>query len=190
MQIPQIHVKTKLTGHRPDSANQDHWSERLSDGTQVLIRPLGAKDRELERDFIKNLSPTSKHFRFFGEFKQPSEALLDQLLDVDNIQRMAFIAVIGDGSHLREIGVSRFAAEPDGKRCECAIAVADDWDQRGLSVTLMKHLIAFAREKGFVQMFSIDSEENLPMRDLAKELGFAHQPDLDDATMVRYELDL
>lgn len=116
--------------------------------------------------------------------------MLDRLLDVDNSQNVAFVAAVDDGSHLREIGISRFAAEPDGKRCECAVAVADDWDRRGRGMTFLKHLIGFAREKGFVQMFSVDSTENVPMRDLAKQLGFTHHADPDDATLVRQELDL
>jgi GNAT superfamily N-acetyltransferase len=190
MQIPQIQVETKLTKHCPESSKQDHWIDTLSDGTRVLVRPIRAEDRQLETDFIMRLSPESRRFRFLGDFKQPSEALLDQLVDVDNSQKVAFVAVIHDGGHLCEIGVSRFAAEPDGRRCECAITISDDWNHRGLGVTLMKHLIGVAREKGYAQLFSMDSAGNLPMRDLAKFLGFTHHAVVDDATMVRYELDL
>lgn len=190
MQIAPIQVETKLTRHCPESSKQSHWVDTLNDGTCVLIRPIRAEDRQLERDFIMRLSAESKRFRFLGDFKQPSEALLDQLMDDDDPQGMAFVAVIHEGGHLREIGVSRFAVEPDGRRCECAITVSDDWNHRGLGVTLMKHLISEAREKGFAQLFSIDSTDNLPMRDLAKYLGFTHHAVPDDATMVRYELDL
>jgi GNAT superfamily N-acetyltransferase len=190
MQMTQIQVETKLTRHCPASAREDHWIDSLSDGTRVLIRPIRAEDRQLERDFIIGLSPESKRFRFCGTFKQPSEALLDQLMDTDNSQKVAFVAVIHADGHLREIGVSRFAAEPDGRRCECAVTVSDDWNNRGLGVTLMKHLISVARDKGFFQLFSIDSAGNQPMRDLTKNLGFDRQAVPDDATMVMYSLDL
>ncbi|WEN16561.1 GNAT family N-acetyltransferase [Rhodanobacter sp. AS-Z3] len=190
MQMPQIQVETKLTRHAPDPAKSDHWIDKLSDGTRVLVRPIRAEDRQLETDFIMALSPESRRFRFLGDFKRPSEALLDQLLDIDDSRKVAFVALVHDDGHLREIGVSRFAAEPDGQRCECAITISDEWNHRGLGVTLMKHLISVAREKGFAQLFSIDSAVNLPMRDLAKELGFSHHAVADDATLVRYELDL
>ena len=190
MQIPQIQVGTKLTEHCPESPTHEHWIDTLSDGTRVLIRPIRAEDRQLEKDFIMRLSPESRRFRFLGDFKQPSEALLDRLLDIDDRQTVAFVAVLHDDGHVREIGVSRFSAEPDGKRCECAITVSDDWNHRGLGVTLMKHLISVAREKGFAQLFSVDSTGNQPMRDLAKCLGFTQRAVPDDATMVRYELDL
>ena len=190
MQTSPIHVDTKLTRHCPESPSHEHWIDTLSDGTRVLIRPIRVEDRQLEKDFIMRLSSESRRLRFLGDFTRPSEALLDQLVDIDDTQTVAFIAAIHEGGHVREIGVSRFAAEPDGRRCECAITVSDDWNHRGLGVTLMKHLISVAREKGFAQLFSLDSADNLFMRDLAKALGFTHHAVPDDATMVRYELDL
>ena len=60
-----------------------HWIETLRDGTGVLIRPLRAKHREREDDFIKRLSPDARHFRLLGDFKQASPALIDQSIDVD-----------------------------------------------------------------------------------------------------------
>ena len=190
MPIPQIQLEQKLTRHCPGSSSEGHWIDRLGDGTRVLVRPIRAEDRQLETDFIMRLSPASRRFRFLGDFKQPSEALLDQLVKVDHLQQAAFVALIHDGGHLRLVGVSRFAAEPDGRRCECAITVADDWNHRGLGVTLMKHLISVARERGFAQLFSIDRADNLPMHNLVQYLGFTHHAVADDATLVRYQLDL
>ena len=190
MPIAQIQVEKKLTRDCLEPATQDHWIDTLHDGSRVLVRPIRAEDRQLETDFIMRLSAQSRRFRFLGDFKQPSEALLDQLVDVDNLQQVAFVALVHDGGHLREIGVSRFAAEPDGRRCECAITVADDWNHRGLGVALLRHLISVARERGFAQLFSIDRVDNLPMRNLVRYLGFTHHAISDEATMVRYQLDL
>jgi GNAT superfamily N-acetyltransferase len=190
MQIPQSQVETKIARHCAESSKGDHWVDRLSDGTRVLIRPIRAEDRQLEKDFIMRLSPESKSFCFLGDFKQPSEALRDQWMDIDDPQNVVFIAIVPDNGQLREIGVSRFAVESDGRRCKCAIAVADDWNHRGLGVTLMKHLMSFARDKGVAQLFSIDSSNNLSMRYLSEDLGFTHHAVPDDATTVRYELDL
>ena len=190
MPISLSQVERKLNEQFSVSSKQDHWIDTLGDGTRVLIRPIRAEDRQLEADFIMRLSPQSRRFRFLGDFKQPSEALLDQLVGVDNLKKVAFVALVHDDGHLREVGVSRFAAEPDGRSCECAITVADDWNHRGLAVTLMKHLISVARARGFAQLFSVDKTDNLPMRNLVKYLGFTHHAVPDDATMVRYELDL
>ena len=71
-----------------------YWIEALKDGRHVLIRPLTEKDRLREYDFIKRLSPESRHMRFLAQISEPGTALLDQLMDTDNQQRTAFIAVI------------------------------------------------------------------------------------------------
>jgi GNAT superfamily N-acetyltransferase len=111
-------------------------------------------------------------------------------MDVDERHRMAFVALAHDNGELREVGVSRYSASDDEKRCECAVTVADDWRHRGLAVLLMRRLIAIARKNGFRTMFSIDAAENEPMRELAGYLGFQRRINPDDATLVIHSIDL
>jgi GNAT superfamily N-acetyltransferase len=167
-----------------------HWIETLNDGSPVLIRPLRPEDRQRETDFINRLSDQACRFRFLGNLKEASPALLDQLMDVDSRDRMAFVALAHDNGELREVGVSRYSASDDEKRCECAVTVADDWRHRGLAVLLMRRLIAIARKNGFRTMFSIDAAENEPMRELAGYLGFQRRINPDDATLVIHSIDL
>ena len=167
-----------------------HWIESLRDGTPVLIRPLAAQDREREEDFIKRLSPDARRSRFLGDFKEASPALLDQLMNIDDQHQMAFVALAHDDGLLREVGVSRYCATDDDQRGECAVTVAEDWQQRGLGVLLMRHLIDRARKHGFRQLFSIDAADNVPMRELANYLGFQRRRDPEDASLVIHTLDL
>src|ERR1700756_209325 len=88
----------------------DHWIESLRDGTRVLIRPLRESDRALEEAFIRKLSPEARRYRFLGDFKEPSKQLIDQLMHVDYVHDMAFVALAHDDGHLREVGISRYAA--------------------------------------------------------------------------------
>ena len=166
------------------------WKEKLRDGTTVLIRPIHGEDAGIERRFIEHLSAQSRRFRFLGEVKSPSPALIAQLTHPDPLRDAAFIAVIADGAEKREIGVARFCARPDGITCECAVAVSDEWQHRGLATLLMRHLIAVARERGIECMYSVDSSDNAAMRELAAHLGFQRKPDPDDATQVLHTLDL
>lgn len=166
------------------------WTVVLSDGTPVLIRPIGDADTEIERRFIERLSPTSSRFRFLGDVKTPSAQLLRQFTHLDHATEAAFIAVIAKGPDTQEVGVSRFSARTDGLGCECAVAVSDEWQRRGLGTMLMQHLIDAAHERGIVMMYSVDAADNFPMRDLADHLGFQRTPDPDDATQVIHTLDL
>lgn len=168
----------------------DHWIEPLRDGTPVLIRPLRPDDREREEDFLSRLSPQARRLRFLGTISEVTPALVDQLMDVDNVGRVAFVALVHEDGKLREIGVSRYCVSDDRKQCECAVTVAEDWQGRGLGVLLMQHLIGMARRQGFTRMFSIDAADNQGMRDLAGYLGFHRGLDPGDSTQVIHSLDL
>ncbi|BDM22856.1 GNAT family N-acetyltransferase [Pseudomonas sp. LRP2-20] len=168
----------------------EHWIEALDNGTHVLIRPLQAKDRQRERAFIERLSPQSRHFRFLCQIKEPGEAMLDQLMAVDQDRQTAFVALAHVDGELQEVGISRYAACASRDECECAVTVLDRWQHHGLGRLLLKHLIEHARAKGFRQMYSIDSAANQAMRDMAKAAGFSTTIDPDDPSQVIHRLAL
>lgn len=168
----------------------DHWIDPLSDGTHILIRPLEAMDRDREFTFIKSLSPEARHSRFLATMKEPSSPVLDQMMDVDYQQRMAYVALQMMDGVLTEIGVARYAAMGIEGECESAVVVADAWQRKGLGKRLMIHLIDAARTNGFTHMQSMDSATNSHMRRLAQSLGFVSRPDPLDATQVVHRLKL
>jgi GNAT superfamily N-acetyltransferase len=167
-----------------------HWVDPLNDGTHILIRPLQAEDREREFAFINNLSPESRHFRFLSTIKEPSESLMNQLMDVDYQLRMAYVALTMEDGQLVEIGVARYASAPGDNQCESAVVVADKWQRKGLGKRLMQHLIDAAKTNGFEYMMSMDSSANTHMHQLAEDLGFECRTDPLDATQVVYRLKL
>ena len=174
----------------PAAQAQDRWTEVLRDGTRVTVRPIHGHDVELERRFIEGLSPQSRRFRFLETMKSPSDALLKQLTAIDTSTEVAYVAVLGAGAEEREIGVARFSAQPDGKDCEFAITVGDEWQHKGLATLLMRRLIDVARSRGIGSMHSSDAADNDAMRKFAEHLGFQHQRDPDDARQVLYNVDL
>ena len=193
-QQPRTSDIVALATHRPatrDTASPEpQWREKLRDGTTVLIRPIHPSDTELERRFIEALSPESRRLRFLGQIGAPSPALLAQLTNPDPGHDAAFVALIAEGASKREIGVARFSAQPDGRRCECAVTVSEDWRNRGLATVLMQHLIEVARGRGIESMYSVDAAENPAMHDLATHLGFACRRDPENAAQVLHTLDL
>ena len=166
------------------------WTQTLSDGSEVLIRPIRRQDAAAERAFIAGLSPDSMHNRFLGQIAHPDDNFIEQLTDIDYVNDVALVAVVDENGAEQIVGVSRYAKDPAGARCESAVVVADAWQHRGLATALMKHLILIAQERGLRTMESIDLAGNVGMRDLAHELGFRVRPDPDDAEQVIYTLDL
>lgn len=162
----------------------------LSDGTRVVIRPIHESDVEIERQFIEALSPVSRRFRFRDTMRSPSEALLKQMTAIDNATDAAYVATIDVAGVEREIGVARFSARPDGNDCEFAVAVADEWQNKGLGRLLMQRLIDTARARGIGEMHSSDAADNASMRKFAEHLHFRHGRDPDDAMNILYSVDL
>ncbi len=171
----------------PDSPR---WQEVLRDRSQVLIRPVRKEDHAAERIFIETLSPQARRDRFLGQVKHPSSALIEQLTDIDYVHDVAFAAVLPGLPVDVFVGVARYSSTVQGSECECAVAVLDDWQERGLGTTLMRHLIGAARTNGINRMWSIDSAENHAMADLAAALGFDREADPDDASQVIHSLQI
>lgn len=172
------------------NARFPRWTETLGDGSQVVIRPITKSDSVAERAFIEGLSPTSRRMRFLGQVGIPSDEMIQNFIDIDYVQDVAFAATIPEASKDRFVGVSRYGTDAAGIRCECAVVVSDAWQGRGLGTALMKHLIEVARSRGIRSMYSLDSSANHAMSDLAHYLGFSSRPDPDDATQTLHELTL
>ncbi len=174
-------------GELPHAAPSRHV---LRDGTVVMVRPIQATDVELEREFIERLSPQSRRYRFLGSISTPSAELLRQLTQPQLTRGVAYVALLGEGAETREIGVCRYSTSEDAASCECAVAVSDEWQGKGLATLLMQRLIETARDNGFRRMYSIDAADNHEMRELAGHLGFKCAADPEDATLVIYSLAL
>lgn len=172
------------------SEPQATTQEFLLDGTAVVIRPIHPTDIERERKFIEALSPASRRFRFLETMRTPSEALLKQMTVIDPATDAAYVALTGEGDTATEIGVARFSARAGEHDCEFAVTVSDAWQNKGLGHLLMSRLIAVARSRGMTSLHSSDASANTRMRQFAEHLHFHHERDPDDATLVRYSVDL
>jgi GNAT superfamily N-acetyltransferase len=156
----------------------------------VKIRPMRMTDVQMETEFIRNLSPLSKHYRFLGGVKELSPAEVSRLCNVDGKHSMAFVATVGDEGHERAIGVSRYAPNSHCDVREIAVTVADEWQHRGIGTLLMKQLIESAQINGVKKLYSIDLNDNIAMRTLATDLGMRSCQDPSDPRQTIYSLTL
>jgi GNAT superfamily N-acetyltransferase len=162
----------------------------MIDGERVTIRPIRITDTEMEADFIRRLSPQTKHFRFFGGVKELSPAEVLHLCDVDGKHSMAFVATVRRDSREVEIGVSRYAPNSRSDVREIAVTVADEWQDKGLGTVLMKQLIESARCNGVRELYSIELSDNAAMHALAKDLNMSAHNDPADPHQTIYRLQL
>lgn len=145
---------------------------RLKDGTEVILRPIRPEDEPMELEFIRGLSEETSRFRFFQIIKDlPHEALV-RFCNIDYDREMAFIAETREGDRRLEIGVGRLIIEPNRRRGEFAVVVADKYQRKGLGTKLVDMLIGVAQEKGLESIYGIILPENQGMISLCKKLGF------------------
>jgi GNAT superfamily N-acetyltransferase len=169
-------LTVKKSGDRETCSNVDgkYWIDALSNGRHVLIRQPTEKDRERENTFIRRLALASRHMRFLAQICEPGKGI-------------TYIALVHENGQLVEIGVSRYVAAGDYK-CECVVAVVDDWKRLGLGTLLMEHLIDAACKNSVHLMYSVGPSSNAPMRDLARSLGFQAHDDPFDPHQVIHRL--
>ena len=160
------------------------------DGRVVTIRPIRPEDADLEQAFVQRLSAESRYFRFMNTIRELSSSQLTRLTQIDYDREMAFIALTHTAEGEREIGVVRYAANPDGESCEFAIVVADDWQGTGLARRLMQLLIDTAKSRRLRYMTGDYLTENTRMLKFVESLGFVLSPHPEDPGLKRGILDL
>jgi acetyltransferase len=181
-----------MSTHVPQESGSflPYSAETLADGRQVLIRPMNPGDFDAERAFIDALSPKSRRNRFQEQIRDPDAGLVAELVDVDHERQEAFAAFAGAPDGERIVGVSRYIRTSEPDTCEIAVAVLDDWQDKGLGTSLMRRLIDAARRRGLKRMVSLDFAENHEMTHLAGFLGFRTVPDPGDRTQLLHMLEL
>jgi acetyltransferase len=163
---------------------------QLADGTDITIRPIRPEDASLVQAFVRNLSEQSRFFRFMNSVQELSQSMLIRFTQIDYSREMALIAVSEQSGVEVELGVARFAINPDGESCEFALVIADSMHGKGLGQKLMTALMDAARTKGMKIMEGEVLRNNADMLHLMERLGFEVKTSEDDDSIkaVRKEL--
>jgi RimJ/RimL family protein N-acetyltransferase len=140
-------------------------------GTPLLVRPLECSDGEGIAGLFARLSPESRARRFLGPKPSLSPHELAALTRIDHDRHEAIAAVDErDGSI---VGVARFvrdAERPDV--AEVALAVADDWQGRGVGTGLARLAVDRAAASGVRVLTASTLSRNQPAWALLRRFGF------------------
>ena len=171
-------------------APEIHENWTLPDGSAATLRPIRAADMELERAFVRNLSPQSRFKRFMGELKELSPDQLYRFTHPDPAREAAYVMIRSTVAGEEQIGVARFVAEPGTDTCEFAVTIADAWQGQGLGMRLMSALIRDAKARGLRRIEGYVLAVNHRMLDFCRGLGFAIEASPGDATVRVVHRDL
>lgn len=153
---------------------------QTNDGRKVVIRPIRPEDAGMEQEFVRNLSPESRYFRFMNTLRELTSSMTVRLTQIDYDREMALLAAHEEDGQEVEVGVCRYATNPDGESCEFAIVVADSWAGTGLARKLMNLLIETARNRGLKHMYGDFLASNERMLRFVSSLGFILTTSVDD----------
>jgi len=115
----------------------------LDDGRQLVIRPMRTDDTKALQAMHRKLSKRSQYQRFFGFLPELSLAQAERFTHVDGRNRVALVAVTGEGEL---VAVARYdRLPPDGRLAEAAFVVADPYQHHKLGTALVRLLASHAR---------------------------------------------
>ena len=154
---------------------------RMSDGMEVLLRPIRPEDEPLEYEMLSTLSEETLRGRFFQVIKNIGHEMLIRYCNIDYDREMAIVAEVRQGEKKRIIGIGRLIVEPDFKKGEFAVVVHDDYQRKGLGYKLVDMVIGIGQEKGLEKIYGLVLTDNRAMLRICDELGF-HRRDLSDGT--------
>jgi acetyltransferase len=156
-------------------------------GESLTVRPIRPEDAPGLTDLVSKTDAEDVRLRFRGGLKRLPESWAARLSQIDYDREMALAAVDAAGDIL---GVARMAGDPEGETAEFALLVRSDHQRRGLGRALMEALIAYAKERGYREVWGTIAAENKRMLDLAADLGFQRRADPADAALIRATLTL
>ena len=177
-----------MPDRKPPAEIVENWA--LLDGSAATLRPIRTSDMELERAFVRNLSPQSKFKRFMGELKELSPAQLHAFTHPDRERESVYVVIRSTAAGEEEIAVARYIVEPEGRSCEFAITIADAWQGKGVAGRLMRALIRDAKARGLERMYGFVLGANNRMLDFVRKLGFRIEFDPDDPAVRIARLEL
>lgn len=144
---------------------------RLTDGTEVLLRPIKPEDEPLEHEMLMSLSEETLRERFFQAIKLITHEMHIRFCNIDYDREMAIVAETKNGERRRIIGIGRLIVEPDAMRGEFAVVVHDDFHGKGLGYKLVDMMVGIAQEKGLEECYAFVQADNNRMINVCRKLG-------------------
>jgi N-acetylglutamate synthase-like GNAT family acetyltransferase len=176
------------TNQTPVFPGADQAMLTTRSGFQFAVRPASADDEaDLARLFAR-LTHEDLRYRFLSPLKRVGPDVLAMMTHVDHKQTESFLAF--DASNGQLIANAMLAASPDNEKAEVALAVDSDYKHRGVSWTLLQHVMQAAKTRGIKKLQSIEDRGHKAAIALEREIGFKARSYPGDATLMLLEAEL
>jgi acyl-CoA hydrolase/GNAT superfamily N-acetyltransferase len=144
----------------------------LSSGETVQVRPIKPNDDDLWLEFFYSLSEDAIYHRFFQPLRRMPRKEVQHFTVIDYRDRMALVAVLRTEEREQIIAVARYERDPAANMAECAFAVQDEWQGRGLGTFLLEYLIRVAMMNDIEGFTALVMGDNYHMLHLFHRTGY------------------
>ena len=157
-------------------------------GVKFHARPAQPSDEPALAEFFAHVEKDDLRFRFLSGVSTVGHHLLAMMTDVDHDRTENILAFDTDGKTI--IASAMLAADADGERAEVAMAIREDFKRKGISWTLLEHIMQIARAKGIKTLESIEARNHHEAIEMEREMGFKGFAVTGDATLIILRADL
>ena len=161
-----------------------------SSPAHVQIRPIRADDRHELARFYARLSAESRYARFHAVGNGIGAKAVELFCGPDHEHREGFVAEAIEGERGGHAIVGHLCLEPGASDLEMAIAVADDWQRRGVGRTLLNAAINWAADHGIARLEATTFSTNSAILGLVASLGCPTHTSSPSAGAVVVTIDL
>jgi GNAT superfamily N-acetyltransferase len=144
----------------------------ISDNTYLCFKALEHSDREKFLDGFKKLSRKSVYHRFFGFMKELSEQQIEDLLNTDKKDHVAWVAFDIVNDDAIGIGVGRFKRScSNPQEAELALTVIDEYQDKGVGTVLLAIMYYLGMKLNIEVFTGVILSDNSKLIRRFKELG-------------------
>ena len=147
------------------------WSADLVTraGDLIHVRPASPDDAALLRALFEATAAEDLRFRF-GTARAVAADRIAEITDVDYARAISFLALRPDGT---AAAAATLRCDADGDDATVSVFVREDCKGRGISWTLMQHVMRYTRARGIRTITSFQNVEDRSAIQLEQEMGFA-----------------
>jgi acetyltransferase len=152
---------------------------RTDDGSEIIIRPIRPEDEPAMALFHARLSGRTVRARYGKDrplAERTAHERLARICFVDYDRQFALVAeapVLGGATEIAGVvRLTRIHATDDR---QLTMVVADAWQRRGIGAHLVRNAVLVARGEGVAHLTAELAPDNVGMRELLAEEGFAFE---------------
>jgi acetyltransferase len=163
---------------------------RTQDGRELVLRAIEPGDVAAMQRCFTRLSPEDIRRRFLHAMSELPAPMAQRLCRIDPAFETAYVLMDESVQPAEMRGVGRIYVDETTDTAEFSVLVEQDWSRLGLGALLMQRLVDDSRRRKLAELWGYVLQENRPMLQLCRELGFTQRviPDEPGTALIALKL--